>query len=118
MGAKTISPTSLITGSPAVTALASAGVVAAVLGHPTCFDVLFGVKPKQQGQQGFTPQESIRGDKPTMLRFNELLLERGVHKAYFKYYISCAHSDAEITDAIEAFHRAAVQLSHEQQHQQ
>ena len=37
------------------TALASARVVAAVLGHPTCFDVLFGVKPKQQGQHGVTP---------------------------------------------------------------
>ena len=28
-------------------ALSEGGVVAAVLGHPTCFDVLFGVHPKQ-----------------------------------------------------------------------
>ena len=44
-----------------------------------------------------------------MLRFNQLLLERGVHKADFKYYISIAHTEAEITAAIDAFRPETTQ---------
>ena len=49
-----------------------------------------------------------------MLRFNQLLLKRGVHKADFKYYISIARTEAEITAAIDAFRWTAVQLKNEQ----
>ena len=48
-----------------------------------------------------------------MLRFNELLLECGVHKADFKYYISTTHTDEDIAFCIAAFRKAAQLLKAE-----
>ena len=93
--------------------LCAAGLVASVVGHPTCFDVLFGVPPKPEGER-HAPAETIAIDKPTMLRFNELLLARGVYKADMKYYISTVHTDEDIDMAIAVFREAAAVLASEQ----
>ena len=47
-------------------------------GHPTCFDVMFGVGAPADGER-HAPSETITHDKETKLRFNDFLLERGVH---------------------------------------
>ena len=93
--------------------MASNFAQAAVLGHPCCFDVLFGVPPRDSTEPPLTPQDSISGHKPTMLRFNELLLECGVHKADLKYYISTTHTDEDIAFCIAAFRKAAQLLKAE-----
>ena len=49
-----------------------------------------------------------------MLRFNELLLARGVYKADMKYYISTVHTDEDIDMAIAVFREAAAVLAAEQ----
>jgi glutamate-1-semialdehyde 2,1-aminomutase len=103
-------------------ALDEAGLVGSVLGHPTCFDVLFGIPSVEVGQRlsedrslisRLTPAETIKIDKPTMLRFNQLLLQRGVYKADMKYYISTAHTDEDIEEAIRVFREAAAVLANE-----
>ena len=51
-----------------------------------------------------------------MLRFNQLLLQCGVYKAVIKYYISTAHTDEDIEEAITAvpvFREAAAALASE-----
>ena len=59
-------------------ALDGAGLLASVIGHPTCFDVMFGVGAPADGER-HAPSETITHDKETKLRFNDFLLERGVH---------------------------------------
>ena len=82
-------------------------VLQAVMGHPTCFDVVFGLAPKGAGvDHAYSPHESISGDKPMMLRFNELLLERGVHKADFKYNI--VHADPYLCTKYDTVEAVAV----------
>ena len=71
--------------------------------------------PKTHTSRGKTdtPAETIKIDKPTMLRFNQLLLQRGVYKADMKYYISTAHTDEDIEEAIRVFREAAAVLANE-----
>ena len=72
-----------------------------------------GVRNAWEGER-HAPAETIAIDKPTMLRFNELLLARGVYKADMKYYISTVHTDEDIDMAIAVFREAAAVLASEQ----
>ena len=72
-------------------ALDGAGLLASVIGHPTCFDVMFGVGAPADGER-HAPSETITHDKETKLRFNDFLLERGVHILDVSSAFGCSFS--------------------------
>ena len=86
-------------------ALDDAGVPARVTGHPTCFEAFFTAIP-------VTDYRSMqKADSSKQRRFHALLLERGVLKAESKFYVSIAHSAADVDHAIAAFHSAASEMA-------
>jgi glutamate-1-semialdehyde 2,1-aminomutase len=86
--------------------LKRAGIPAQVTGEPPLFDVVFTDRPIRDYRSTLT------GDAELMRRFNALLRERGILKGESKYYISLAHTDADIKDTIAAWESAIVELKH------
>jgi len=84
--------------------LKRAGIAAQVTGEPPLFDVVFTDEPIRDYRSTLT------GDTGMARRFNALLRERGILKGDQKYYISLAHTDADIKDTIGIWEDAVTEL--------
>ncbi|MBS0522537.1 MAG: aminotransferase class III-fold pyridoxal phosphate-dependent enzyme [Proteobacteria bacterium] len=85
-------------------ALKKAGIKATVVGEPPLFDVVFTDQPIKDYR------DTLKGDKAIATRFNKLLRERGIMKGESKYYVSLAHTRADIDHTIGAWTEAAAEL--------
>ena len=81
-------------------ALAAAGLPAQVIGMPVLFDVIFATGPIVDYRS------TLRQDTDAMRRFNQSLRASGVLKGDSKFYISTAHTDADIEHTLAAFQSA------------
>jgi len=84
--------------------LKKAGIKATVVGEPPLFDVIFTDQPIKDYR------DTLKGDKAIATRFNKLLRERGIMKGESKYYVSLAHTRADIDHTIRAWTEAAAEL--------
>jgi len=84
--------------------LTKAGIKATVVGEPPLFDVIFTDQPIKDYR------DTLKGDKAIATRFNKLLRERGIMKGESKYYVSLAHTRADIDHTIRAWTEAAAEL--------
>jgi glutamate-1-semialdehyde 2,1-aminomutase len=85
--------------------LKKAGIKAQVIGEPPLFDVVFTDQPIKDYR------DTLKGDKAMATRFNQLLRERGLMKGESKYYVSLAHTQADIDHTIKAWEEAAKLLN-------
>lgn len=84
--------------------LKNAGIKAQVIGEPPLFDVVFTDHPIRDYR------DTLRGDKAMATRFNQLLRARGLMKGESKYYVSLAHTQADIDLTIAAWTDAIAEL--------
>ena len=82
----------------------SAGFKAQVIGEPPLFDILF------TDQQIKDYRDTLKADAATLKRFNQLLRARGIMKGESKYYVSLAHTRADIDLTIAAWTDALKEL--------
>ena len=80
------------------------GLTAQVTGEPPLFDVVFSNEPVRNYRG------TLRGDADMLRRFNALLRERGVLKGESKYYVSLAHTPADIRHTRDAWASAIEAL--------
>ena len=85
--------------------LRKAGIKATVVGEPPLFDVLFTDASLKDYR------DTLKGDKAIAAKFNKLLRERGLMKGESKYYVSLAHTQADIDHTIRAWTEAARELA-------
>jgi glutamate-1-semialdehyde 2,1-aminomutase len=83
--------------------LESAGVKARVVGEAPMFDIVFTDREVKD-------YRSALGDEATMKRCNTLLRDRGILKGESKYYISLAHTEADVARTLDAFRSALAAL--------
>lgn len=84
--------------------LKNAGIAAQVIGEPPLFDVLFTDQPAKDYR------DTLKADKAIAAHFNKLLRERGIMKGESKYYVSLAHTRADIDQTIGAWTEAVAEL--------
>ena len=84
--------------------LKNAGIKAQVIGEPPLFDVVFTDQPIKDYR------DTLKGDKAMATRFNQLLRARGIMKGESKYYVSLAHTRADIDQTIGAWTEAVREL--------
>ena len=84
--------------------LKKAGIPAQVIGEPPLFDVVFTDQPIKDYR------DTLKGDKALATRFNQLLRARGIMKGESKYYVSLAHTRADIDHTIAAWTEAVKEL--------
>jgi len=84
--------------------LKRAGIKARVIGEPPLFDVIF------TDQQVKDYRDTLKADKEIATRFNKKLRERGIMKGESKYYVSLAHTQADIDHTIGAWTDAVAEL--------
>jgi glutamate-1-semialdehyde 2,1-aminomutase len=84
--------------------LAQAGIPAQVIGEPPLFDVVFTADPIRNYR------DTLKGDKALASRFNQLLRQKGILKGEAKYYVSLAHTEADIDWTISAWTDAIAAL--------
>ena len=77
--------------------LKKAGIKARVIGEPPLFDVVFTDQPVRDYR------DTLKGDKAIATRFNQLLRAKGIMKGESKYYVSLAHTQADIDHTIGAW---------------
>ncbi|MBM3769369.1 MAG: aminotransferase class III-fold pyridoxal phosphate-dependent enzyme, partial [Acidobacteria bacterium] len=87
--------------------LKRAGIKARVIGEPPLFDVIF------TDQQVKDYRDTLKADKEIATRFNKKLRERGIMKGESKYYVSLAHTQADIDHTIGAWTDAVAELKTE-----
>jgi len=80
------------------------GVKAQVIGEPPLFDILFTDQPVKDYR------DTLKADKAMAAKFNKLLRERGLMKGETKYYVSLAHTQADIDHTIKAWAEALKEL--------
>ena len=85
--------------------LKKAGIKARVIGEPPLFDVVFTDQPVRDYR------DTLKGDKAIAARFNQLLRARGIMKGESKYYVSLAHSQADIDHTIGAWADSIKELT-------
>jgi glutamate-1-semialdehyde 2,1-aminomutase len=85
--------------------LKKAGIKARVIGEPPLFDVVFTDQPVRDYR------DTLKGDKSIAARFNQLLRARGIMKGESKYYVSLAHSQADIDHTIGAWADSIKELA-------
>lgn len=85
--------------------LASAGLPAQVIGEPVLFDVVFTREPVRDYRG------TLKGDADMLKRFNVALRKRGIMKGESKYYVSTAHTEADVKHTIEAWKGAIAEIS-------
>ncbi len=84
--------------------LYEAEMPAQVIGEAPMFDVIF-------ADDEITDYRStLNRDQAKVIRFNELLRERGIFKNNSKYYVSTTHGDAEVDKTISAWKSALEAL--------
>jgi len=84
--------------------LSRAGIAAQVIGEPPLFDVVFTGDPIRNYR------DTLKGDKAMAARFNQLLRQKGIMKGESKYYVSLAHTQADIEWTISAWTDAIAEL--------
>jgi glutamate-1-semialdehyde 2,1-aminomutase len=84
--------------------LQSAGFKAQVIGEPPLFDILFTDQPVKDYR------DTLKADTAILKRFNQLLRARGLMKGESKYYVSLAHTQADIDLTIGAWTDALKEL--------
>jgi glutamate-1-semialdehyde 2,1-aminomutase len=84
--------------------LRKAGIPAQVIGEPPLFDVVFADQPIKDYR------DTLKGDAALARRFNQLLRARGIMKGESKYYVSLAHTRADIDHTIGAWTDAIREL--------
>ena len=84
--------------------IARAGLPAQVIGEPPLFDVVFTDQPIRDYR------DTLKGDKAMLTRFNQALRARGIMKGESKYYVSVAHTRADIDHTIDAWSEAVKVL--------
>lgn len=82
----------------------SAGFKAQVIGEPPLFDLLFTDQPVKDYR------DTLKADAAILKRFNQLLRARGIMKGESKYYVSLAHTRADIDLTIGAWTDALEEL--------
>jgi glutamate-1-semialdehyde 2,1-aminomutase len=85
--------------------LNKAGLKAQVIGEPPLFDVVFTDEPIRNYR------DTLKGDKAMAARFNQLLRAKGIMKGESKYYVSLAHTQADIDWTIAAWAEAIATLT-------
>jgi glutamate-1-semialdehyde 2,1-aminomutase len=85
--------------------LASAGLPAQVIGEPVLFDVVFTREPVRDYRG------TLKGDADMLKRFNVALRKRGIMKGESKYYVSTAHTEADVKHTIEAWKGAIAEIA-------
>ncbi len=84
--------------------LDEAEIPAKVTGEDVLFDVFF------TGQEITSHKDTLTSNSATMSKFNAGVVERGVFKGASKFYISAAHSEADVEQTLEAFRGAVEEL--------
>ena len=87
--------------------LAGFGVPGQVIGEPPMFDVVFTTTPIANYR------DVLRGDADLARRFNAKLRPRGILKGDSKYYVSLAHTAADVAHTIAAWTEAMEELAAE-----
>ena len=85
------------------------GFEAEVVGLPPLFDVVFTRGPIDD------TRALARGDAGLLRRCNELLLERGILKIDIKNYMSTAHTEQDVDEALDIWSDALDVLASERQ---
>jgi glutamate-1-semialdehyde 2,1-aminomutase len=80
-------------------------IAAQVTGEPPLFDVVFSPEPVRNYRS------TLRGDAEMLRRFNALLRERGILKGEQKYYVSLAHTSADVRHTRDAWASAIETLA-------
>ena len=84
--------------------LYEAEMPAQVVGEAPMFDVIF------TDHKITNYRSMLDRDQPKVMRFTELLRERGIFKNHGKYYVSTTHGDAEVEQTISAWKSALEAL--------
>ena len=84
--------------------LDEAEIPASVVGEAPLFDIFF------TDQEITDYRSTLSADKQMLARFNELLLSRGILKGDTKFYISLAHTSADVQQTLDAFASAISEL--------
>ena len=85
--------------------LKRSGLKAQVIGEPPLFDIIFTDQPVKDYR------DTLKGDAAMLKRFNQLLRSRGIMKGESKYYVSLAHTQADIDHTIAAWTEAVAELA-------
>ena len=80
------------------------GFKAQVIGEPPLFDILFTDQPVKDYR------DTLKADTAILKRFNQLRRARGIMKGESKYYVSLAHTQADIDHTIGAWTDALKEL--------
>ena len=80
------------------------GFKAQVIGEPPLFDIIFTDQPVKDYR------DTLKADTALQKRFNQALRARGIMKGESKYYVSVAHTQADIDHTIGAWEEALVEL--------
>ena len=80
------------------------GIKAQVIGEPPLFDIIFTDQPIKDYR------DTLKADTATLKRFNQALRARGIMKGDSKYYVSVAHTQADIDHTIGAWEEALKEI--------
>lgn len=80
------------------------GLKAQVVGEPPLFDIVFTDQPIKDYR------DTLKGDAAMLKRFNQHLRARGIMKGESKYYVSVAHTRADLDHTINAWKEAIAEL--------
>ena len=87
--------------------LDQAEIPAKVVGEPPLFDVYF---TQDEITEIADYRSTLTADKQMMSRFNDLMLANGVLKGDSKFYVSLAHTAADVQQTLDAFAAAVDDL--------
>lgn len=80
------------------------GFKAQVIGEPPLFDIIFTEQPVKDYR------DTLKADTGMLKRFNQALRARGIMKGDSKYYVSVAHTQADIDHTIRAWEESLVEI--------
>ena len=80
------------------------GIKAQVIGEPPLFDIIFTDQPVKDYR------DTLKADTAMLKRFNQALRTRGIMKGESKYYVSVAHTQADIDHTIGAWEEALKEI--------
>ncbi len=80
------------------------GIKAQVIGEPPLFDIIFTDQPVKDYR------DTLKADTALQKRFNQALRARGIMKGDSKYYVSVAHTQADIDHTIGAWEEALKEI--------
>ena len=84
--------------------LFQAEIPAQIIGEPPMFDVVF----TDHAIENY--RDTLDRDKEKLIRFTNLLRDRGIFKNNAKYYVSTSHGEKEVEQTLEAWRSALQEL--------